>query len=139
MDLVGIGGKLAEIAGTVPGIVKTFGQHPDALASTPCAVACQPRGDITPGSRQVAVIAFPVRFYVERVADDARSSVLANGLVNGFITALALHSSQTGLWTEIQRIAFDADVYYEVAGARYLAVDFTITILVRETATYAAA
>jgi hypothetical protein len=102
--------------------------HPDTISTTPCIVVGMPKGSTRTGSQQRTTIEQPFRLYVERVADEARTAALVQPWVTAVIAALApINSAQTaGLWAVITGIDWDTDRYYEVGGAAYHAIDFTV-------------
>ena len=135
MDIVGIQNAVYTTLQTgMAGVVNEFyAQHPDSISNTPAMVMGQPKLSVTLGQRQDTDCLMPLRFYVGRVADNARAAIIVNNLVNAFIVAMNPIASYTNLWRVITRIDIDTDRYYEVARTQYHAIDVVLHMELIET------
>ncbi len=139
MDIVGIQNAVyATLQTGMASVVNEFyAQHQDMIANTPALVMGQPKLSVTLGQRQDTDCLMPLRFYVARVADDARTAVIVNDLVNSFLVAMQPIASYTNLWRVITRIDIDTDKYYQVGDTQYHTIDVVLHMELIETANWA--
>lgn len=129
-DLNLIAQSAIAVASSISGIRGGSAWDVDTIPVTPYVVAGMSRADVTPGDRTVVRGEIPIRLYVERMADSARDTNTVNSYVNTFITTFALDQDLGGHVTDATITAWDADRFYQVGGALYAAVDFTLSFFV---------
>lgn len=133
MDLVAISSNAAAVAGTISGVRYSYATEQSAIPGTPAVVVGLARNaTVIGGDRQVTNFELPVRLYVEAVSERPRNVATIYGYVSTFVTTYALNQNLGGTVQQAYVSNWNTDLRYEVAGALYEAVDFTLAITVHE-------
>lgn len=139
MDIDAIASFLATKAAGVAGVRGASARPVDTLPGTPYAVVGAVRsGSIIPGSWERVHMTFPVRLYVARTSDAARTASTVNGFVDSFIGAFRTGGSESGTVSSTLITSWDTDVYEQVGAELYQCVDFDIEVVVTSAAGYTA-
>lgn len=111
------------------------------LPPAPVTVIGPPRGRQVPGSWEIAEIEFPMRVYMGKLRNATQTQHDVSEWVDGFRTyyrtGITLGLSNLGVMQAIIS-AWNTDVFYEVGGEPYQAIDFTVNVTVATGETYTA-
>lgn len=107
---------------------------PDTIPSSPWLIVGSHSATYEAGNMDKIRYTFPLRVYVERAADSARTQVVVNDLVDAMVTAYRNGLTYGGTVAEARVTAWNTDLYVEVGGALYQVVEFTLFALVLDTA-----
>lgn len=105
---------------------------PDTIPASPWLIVGS-HSATTELSGTVTTFTFPLRCYVERTSDSARTQVIVNDLVDDFVAAYWDGLTYGGTIAVGRITGWNTDLYAEVGQADYQVVEFTFTALVRDT------
>lgn len=140
-----IASALATSATSVVGGTATIttmrGSSPTPLSTLPAApwtVIGPPKGQITPAMEEVLHITFPMRIYTGKLASDDRTQHDTNEWLDAFLLAYRTGITLGGIVSEATIRTWNTDVFYEINGEPYQAVDFTVEVWTTRATTYTA-
>jgi hypothetical protein len=124
---------VAAKATSVTGVRGSSAAVPDTIPASPWVVVGPHSGTIEAGNMDRIRYTFPLRAYVQRTADDARTQTAINDLVDAMITGYRNGLTYGGTTADCHVTAWNTDLYAEVGEAFYQVVEFTMTALVIDT------
>ncbi len=130
----GIAARVATIT-TVRGASAT---PSDAVPASPWAVVGNHHGTLEAGSFERVTYIFPLRIYVERTADDARTGAIVNGLVDELVAAFRSGITLGAVVAQTRVTDWDTGTYVETDEAAYQCLDANIEVLVASGQSYTA-
>ena len=133
-DIAGI----AAIAATVTGVVGTSANVPETIPATPWAIVGNHHATFAAGANERIDYTFPVRFYVERVASDAQTSTVINGLIDAMMVAFRTGMTLGGIVDGLYITDWNSDLYAEVGGSRYQVLEANVHVIGRGAGDYTA-
>jgi len=106
---------------------------PDTIPASPWLIVGSHAATYEAGNMDKVRYTFPLRCYVERTSDSARTQTTINTLVDGFVTAYRNGLTYGGTVAEGRITNWNTDLYAEVGNASYQVVEFTLFVLVLDT------
>jgi hypothetical protein len=117
----------------IAGMRGTSAVVPDTIPATPWTIVGPHQGTYEPGNMDYIRYTFPLRCYVERSADAARTQTMINALVDAFVTAYRNGLTYSGTVAQGNIIAWNTDLYAEIGEGNYQVIEFTFAVLVIDT------
>lgn len=117
-------------------IALSTSELPNAVASTPTVLVFPPSGQwsFNAGATRVGDLAFPVRFYIAKAADNPRATAAVNAwysvLIGQLIGQLALGQSAAGVTHSFITGSQAGTLTY--ADMEYVGIEFTVTVHLAE-------
>jgi hypothetical protein len=124
---------VAAKAAGIAGMRGTSALLPDTIPSSPWLIVGSHAAAYDAGPMDHIHYTFPLRCYVERAPDSARTQATVNDLVDAFVTAYRNGLTLGGTVTEARITAWNTDLYAEVGSALYQVVEFTLLVVVTDT------
>jgi hypothetical protein len=130
MNTAALSTAIAAKASTIVGLRGYSGALPETLPASPWLIVGSHRATYEAGNMDKIRYTFPLRCYVERTADAARTQTTINGMVDAFVTAYRNGLTYGSTVAEGRITGWNTDLYTEVGEASYQVVEFTLTVLV---------
>ena len=105
---------------------------PDTIPASPWLIVGSHAASAELGGWKITYT-FPLRCYVERAADSARTGVIVNDLVDDFVAAYWNGLTYGGTVAEGRITSWNTDLYTEVGEAFYQVIEFTLQVVVVDT------
>ena len=137
MDVNAIANYIATKAGGISGIRGASGQSVDTIPAAPyVVVGAVHQGSIIPGSWERTRMDFPVRLFIARTADAARTDSTVNSFVNAFIAEFRTQGTESGAVASTVITYFSTDYEETVGGEDYDGIEFTVEVVVNSAVGY---
>jgi len=132
-----IGTALATKVAAIAGMAGASATPVDSIPNTPYGVVGPPSGRLEPGNWETITAVYPLRIYIGRTSDAARTQTDANDFLDLFIAAM-----RAGITLGIAGVSaallssWNTDRFYPIGGEDYQAVDATVTVEIDQPESY---
>jgi len=108
---------------------------PDTIPASPWSIvgAHSATFEMDSANRSRVRYTFPIRCYVERTNDAARTASLVNDLVDAFVLAYSTGLTYGATVAEGRITGWNTDLFAEVGSALYQVIELTLFVLVFDT------